>query len=498
MSSANIALPVLSFLLIGVCWVVSSPPAAGVDEGSHYVRMVGIAHGELIGRDAGADTALGGLAGDQLARVREEAGVFEIPGNLTAPDYCNALHADEPFDCAPPIVRDHSQPDTSLHGRSLPIAYFAPAVLSLGGSTTWRALVLGRLGFLMQNAALLLVALLAIRRCRLRLASSSLAMLALSVTPLLAFESGTLAPNGTETMAVVAFACALLAALRTRSSRWLWIATVVGCVASWARDLGALQVAVFGVVLLAVHREATRWLWGRRRTRDLGAAVLLAAAGLGSVIWQLRFKAPVRASLESPGRGWADIGRVVQLLRNSIGLLGWLNVPIDPTVEALWVVGWVLGIAVLFRRAERRTQLAVMVLGAVYVVLNLYLISNLRNAGFASQSRYTLAFPIIAVIALVAAQPERAERAGWRAQVPLAAACAVVGIGHFSGLLVSAHRNANGLNGAAIDFAHAVWTPPGGWALILAGFVVASGSVMVLPALAARGSVDCSAAAEVL
>lgn len=483
-----VLMPVLCFLLLGACWVVSTPAGVGIDEPSHYTRMVGMSQGELIGADVPADFQLGSLTGTQLARVVKEAGVFRIPGDKPVPPGCNGLEVTAPYNCGLPVPTEHSTREVSLHGRYLPLSYVFPAVLSLAGHTTWRTLVLGRIGFLVQDAALLLLIVLALRRLVPRFSSTALGMLALCATPLLLFQSGTLAPNGTEVLAVVAFATSLMAALRMRSRRWLWIAALVGSAASWTRDLGAFEVAVFGVAALALDPAGARWLWARRRTRDVLAAVVLALAGFGASVWQLVFKAPLPVRLESPSRLWADLGSSVELLRDSIGLVGWVNLPIDPVVQALWAVGWLVGLAVLYLRAPRRAQVVAAVLGGLYFVLDAAMISGFRHAGFGAQSRFTIAFPIVVVVLLVAAQPPGASaatlRQGWRRHRPLAAAALVLALGQFSALLVSAHHNANGINGDKIDFAHAAWVPPGGWYPTLLAFAIASASVLAFALLA--------------
>ncbi len=490
--------PILCFLLIGGCWVLSTPPAAGVDEGSHYTRMIGMTQGGLIGGDVPADTQFPGLSGARLARVVKEMGMFQIPGNLPVPVACNAADPARPYDCPTAAPSGHPRLDVSYHARYLPLAYVVPAVISTGGDTTWRALVLGRLGFLLQDAALLALIVVGLRRCRRVFSSTSLGMLALCVTPLLAFQSGTLAPNGTEVFSVIAFLVALIAATRLRSRGWLWLAALVGGAACWTRDLGATEVLLFGVAALAVDPAGARWLWSRRRTRDVLAAVLLALAALGASLWQLVLKAGLPARPEGPSRLWADLGRTLGLLRDSIGLLGWANVPIDPVVQSAWSVAWVIGLALLVWRAPVRARWVAAALGAAYVIADLVIISGFRNAGFAAQSRFTMAFPIAIVVVLVVHQPaaagpvSAADRPARWPQLPLAAACVVVAAGQFSGLLISAHRNANGLAGEPMDFTHVAWAPPGGWHPMLVAFAVACAAVLALPFVAAgswrRGS----------
>ncbi len=481
--------PVVCFVLVGLCWALSTPPAAGVDEGSHYVRMIGMTQGGLIGGPVPADTQFPGQHGEQLARVVEESGMFEVPGDVPVPYACNVADPAQPYNCPAPVpTTGTTRLDVSYHAHYLPAAYVLPAALSAMGTTTWRALVLGRVGFLLQDAALLAVAALALRRAVVRWSSTALGTLLLCATPLLLFQSGTLAPNGTEIIASVAFMACLVAALRTRSRGWWWLTAAVGALTCWTRDLGTIEVAIVGSAVLLADPAGARWVWSRRRSVDAFAAVGLVAAGIGATVWQWVLKVPLHPRVEQPSVLWGDFRYTLTLLRDSIGLLGWLNVPINPLIEGAWAVAWVVGMLVLFVRAGRRTRLVALGLGIVYVVANLAMISGMRNAGFGAQSRFTLAVPIATAVLLAVDQPTARSRSRWWSTWPLALASMIAAAGQLAGLLVSAQHNATGL-GVPMQFGDVVWSPPGGWPLALTGFVVACGSILVLAPLAIRNRV---------
>lgn len=491
--SWRVLLPVVSFALIGLCWVVSTPPSAGVDEGSHFARALGIAGGSLIGDDVPADHFVSdSMTAAQVARVNAESGFVEVRAPLSVPIACNVLDAQRPYDCGPIEPTTGTTVDISFHAHSLPGAYFLPALATLAGSTTWRAIVLARLAFLLQNLVLMAVAALALRRLVPRPSTAALASIALSITPLLAYQSGTMSPNGTEIWASIAFLGALLAALTLRSSRWWWTAAVVGTFACWSRDLGMPDVVAFGAAALLVAPGSARWLWSRRRSVDAVAGVALVLAALGSLAWQSALKARVDPVFGSPAQWWSDFGTTMQALWDSIGLVGWLNVPIDPAINALWAMAWIAGVTVLFIRAERRTRLVVVAMAVFYVVLSDVLIAGFRPTGFALQARHTMAIPIAAVVVLVAGRRTTpADRAqSWhrlgRIRWALAGACVLVALGNLSALLLSAQHNATGITGAAMRFTDVVWSPPGGWPLVLGLFAVACGSIVLLPIAALR------------
>ena len=291
--------------------------------------------------------------------------------------------------------------------------------------------MLARAGFLLQDTALVAIAVLAVRRAVSRRSSTAFGALLLCATPLVLFQAGTLAPNGTEIVAVVAFLAALLAALRARSRGWWWAAAGVGAFACWTRDLGAIEVVLFGL-LAALVVPGARWLVDRLRSTDVIAAVVVALAALGSTIWQVVLKSSLHVGLESPGTLLADLGRTVELLRESIGLLGWLNIPIDPFVEALWIAGWVDGrrrARPPGRSADRgsppdsspwRTSSATSSCS-----------TPCARPGSAAKARFTIALPIAAVVILVVGQPAgRAALVRSRVgQWPLAVASVVAAAG---------------------------------------------------------------------
>src|SRR3982751_4623600 len=47
-----------SYVLLAGAWVMGNPPASAPDEWSHYLRVVGLAHGQLIGTSSGLEGAM--------------------------------------------------------------------------------------------------------------------------------------------------------------------------------------------------------------------------------------------------------------------------------------------------------------------------------------------------------------------------------------------------------------------------------------------------------
>jgi len=448
------------FVVLGLCWAITTPPGGGVDEPSHYVRMVGLAQGDLFGDPIPLDTPFGDLTGDQLVRVNSEGGLYLLPGTKREPTACNVFDVQIAYSCAPNPVTAEPQVHPSYHARYLPGSYLLPALFSRLGDTTWKTLVAGRVGFVVQNAVLLWVAALALagwaRRYR-TVSTGPAVVLALSITPLLMFLSGTLSPSSTEILGVAACAAALLRAFRDGSSRWLWTATACGAVAAWSRDLGGPAV-VLAVIVVAMLEPGSRERWRGRRSSDMAAWSVLALAVVGAQVWQAVNKASMTPPFGSLAQVWARLGEVAVSARDSLGLVGWLVVPMDGVAELLWTVLLMVGVAMAAVRLQPRARAVAAGLVLVYVLVGVVLSSSMHASGFALQGRYLLPVAAVLVMVLVGYGSTGSLHWGW-----VRVALVVAAIGQFSTLLVSAQRNAIGLNGSAIDFARAAWTPPSGW-----------------------------------
>ncbi len=480
--------PLVLFFGLGFAWLLSSPPGSGPDENSHFIKTVGVGRGDLTGDDIPAGTPQPDFAPAQWELVDNLGGVFHNPGDLPAPNVCNAFQPTMPFDCAQPPAVSGTIAQRSVHGHYLPVAYVVPGFLTLGSSSTHRAMLLGRLGFLLENTALVAIAIAALAGARTRLSSSSAGLLVLSATPLLLYQSGTLAPNATETLSLVAFVCALVASARLESRRWWWIAAIVGSFAAWTRDLGFPCLLLFLPAVGIAIPGSVHWARSRLRGRDAIAVGLLAVSGAGSVLWQLILKESPHPRWHGFTQLWSDLGLVPRMGLDSIGLLGWLDVPMDSFLESAWAVAWIVCLVALLVRASRRQRLAAAYLGLAYVVLNLALISGFREQGFADQPRYALS--LLIVLAILVAEGDRGTGTTWWFRV----CCAIAAAGHFSTLIQMAHRQANGL-GTPIDFAHVAWAPSGGWTLVVTLMVLVSVAVAFLPGqrLPASGPADASA-----
>lgn len=508
------------FFVLGMCWAVTTPPGGGVDEPSHFIRALGLAEGRLFGDPVPLDRPFGTLSGEQLERVNSEAGDYLLPGNLREPLPCNAFKADMPFACAQYPATAEPNVHTSYHARYLPGAYVLPAVFSTAGDSTWKALVASRVGMLVQNGVLLAVAAAALARAVRRgggITTGAAMVAALGFTPLLMFLSATVSPSSTEILGVAAFTAAFVVAVRQQSSRWWWMAVLCAVMAAWARDLGGPAVVV-GAAAVALTELAFRSWWRQRTRSDMVAAAVLIVAVIGAQVWQLVNKASLQPDLSSFDALWANLQAVATAVHGSIGLVGWLVVPMEPVASLLWSTVLVMGVAMALLRMGGRARWVVAGVAAVYVLAGVVVSSGMKAGGFALQARYLMPIAAAGMVVLVCAAAERGDEteadpagaaagraAADRAEAGRAeaaevgrasatevgrlgwswvrAALVVAAIGHFTTLLVWAQRNAIGLNGSAIDFDRAAWTPPLGWMtwLFIGGAASVAMALIALP-----------------
>lgn len=470
----------LAFVLLGTTWILTTPPAGGVDEISHHIRAVGIAHGQILGDEVGLDRPFALLEGLQLRRVNAESGSFRVPGRLVALSGCYFMDAALPFDCAQPRPMSGEIYEISLHGRSLPGAYVVPAVFGRLGSDSVSALMWERFGMLLQVAVMAVfgsMALRAIWRVSGSPSSAALVLLASSITPLLAFLSGTLSPSAIEIWSSLAVTSTLTAFARTRSSQWLAIFVVIALFTSWTRDFGAVVVVVTIVAVLTLERDLRDWF---RSSRPLTVTSLVTLGVISAFAWQAIYKYPVRPSIGSPLQIVDDAVTVLRVLRQGIGLGGWLNVPMNSILEGLWLAGWLGSATFIVWCAHSRVRLVLLGICLVIGAAGLYLVAMMRVAGFVLQARFLMPLLMVAVVvAVTSASCQRTTRVlePW----VLRAVFTVIGLSHVSTLLINAHRHARGLNGSPIDFSQAVWDPPGGWTLAMVLGSCGGFCILVIP-----------------
>jgi hypothetical protein len=212
----------------------------------------------------------------------------------------------------------------------------------------------------------------------------------------------------------------------------------------------------------------------------------IAVVGIGSsLIWQVALKHPLAPEFDSVARVWRDVMLTVTTLRDAVGLGGWLNTRMDPLIETIWVLAWVLLCATLVRSVPVVVRWVLLGQVLVLLVVSVLLIGSLRAGGFGTQGRFLLPFVVVSAIVLATYSPMASQRGGGRSSAGAIGIAVFIAVGHGSALLIAAHRQARGLNDSPIDFGRAVWSPPGGW---IPAAVLAAVSCACIVATGAAGS----------
>lgn len=450
-----------AFAALGVAWALTTPPGAAPDEPSHYVRMVGLSAGRLLGERVDLDRPFGvDLSTEAVERVNREAGWYRLDDGVAPPNVCNSGSTTRPFACDQPLPASPDSRYISYHARYHPGAYIVPALFSSVGDTMWQKLFAGRIGFVAQGTVLFAVAVAAMSARRRALGYPSTGhgvVLALGVTPLLSFMTGTLAPNGTEVLAVAACTASAMALAQQWSRRWLW--SVVGCatMASWSRDFGAPAVVVALVAVAATEPAVMRQLRSRRRELIAPAAVIVLALS-SALVWQFANKVSIlRVPMSSTELSDA-LTRAAEGVIGAVGLVGILDVRVHRAVEVAWLLFIAAGVGAALTTVARRTRLVVGTVVLVAALLSVELALGMAVFGFGFQARFVLPIASIAVVVLAMAP----QRPAICSRVTVRGVLVFAAVGHLAALLQSAHRHAVGL-GQPFDLGAAVWSPPFGW-----------------------------------
>jgi hypothetical protein len=363
----------------------------------------------------------------------------------------------------------------------MPGSYLFPAVLSRFSTTTNGKLALGRFAFLLQDTALFAIAVaFGTRLLRGNRREVYLALL-LAFSPLLMFQMGSLSPDGTEAMAVLAFTAVLLALVREPSRSRFWGSVVLALVTLWVRDVGIAYVPAIALIVGVASRRRVGAVARSLRRVDIAGIVLLAAGVVGAAIWRITLLYNVKDLRITGSRLRYFVESLNTAALSSFGRVGWHDVPSDWLLNRLWLGAFA---AIVVTLAVRRGAWAASA-GAVavfYLLLNAYLWLSLTAVGYFNQERYTVILAAVGLLVASALCPLPGPSGRWAAamEVPIVAVAAA---GHFSVYLMNAQRHAHGINAEPLSFRTAAWRPPIGWAASLTLSGIACALVLSLPAL---------------
>lgn len=460
-----VALFVLPYLVLGLVWALANPAIAAPDEDAHLVKALGMGRFDIgvPGPSATDPTVLGDVRNASITRVVEIAARLDPAGYA-----CFAFRADVTAACQPvePSTRQGDVAARTTLGAYPPFLYPVVGWAAALGSDPTGATRLGRLVVLAASVLLLWLACWHLVRW---LGAGSLVGLAVLLTPMAVFCLGILNTSAAEILGAAGMA-AVVAVYARRPESLTHTATqavvlVSGTALVLSRQLGIVTMAVLTLLLLVLGGWREVWAGLRARRPMTWAAVLVPALSTVAVgVWELRYDHPVLlgpwTSTDS-FRGFRE--QWMQLIQESIGWFGWLDVRPPYAVNLVWFAAAVALVVTALVLGDRRDR--VVLLGMLLVVLLVCYVTYSRvffpiNAGL--QGRHVL--PIVALVPIwsgvVVAERLRPRAFAVAARVAAVLLPLVVLIG----LYLNAKRYAVGLDSGPAWFVGAAqWTPPLGW-----------------------------------
>jgi hypothetical protein len=477
--------PVLvALLLFGViaCWSLGTPLGASPDEPSHTVKAVAVARGEFFG-DLGpvpVDRSLPGA----ITTVRIPfAYVRAAEGN------CYAFQPNVPASCQVPIPVDHTElvDATTAAGHYPPLYYLLVGLPSLVLPAD-----IGVYAMRLMSAAITtlffawgMVALLSRGSRRMTLWS-----VAVGLTPMCLFLSGTINPNGLEiatAFSVWSASLALFSGRSNASARSLWLQ--LGISAAVLVNIRALSplwaVVAIGVSALSADSSGIRAaLRSRWAVPVLGAIAVTTAVGLS---WTVR-----HGALLTGKDLWPEyndrllairdiIGSTSSQYLQMVGNMGWLDAASPPLTVVSWTVALGALTALAFAAARmRRAKLALVVLLlGVYFGPMILELPAAADAGLVWQGRYTL--PIAVGVPLLAGVVVGDRRVGANPLVMRLARMMVpfIGLANVAAFYWTMRRYSVGATGALIT-GQPDWSSPLGYLPAIAIYATLVAALCIL------------------
>ncbi|GLK17691.1 DUF2142 domain-containing protein [Herbiconiux flava] len=398
-------LPWLLIALMGTLWALATPIGGSPDEPAHVVKAGSVVRGELL-----PETMI------------PTGGVLHVPAAL-AFEYtqnCFAFFADTPASCAPGFSGDPSALVESYSAASL----YNPVYYWMVG---WPSLALPDIsGIYAMRIVSAVITSFFVASCFFMIGSwkqrrlPTIALLA-GLTPIAVYLMGTVNPNALEYTGGLALFTAMLGIVLQPDPRLLGgrltMVVVAAALVSNSRGISPLWVAVLLAVplLLLGGRELGALL---RRPSVLVSILLIVASALASAWWTLTSNSlgtapsagpatpPVNEGVGlSPVEGFFGLlGNFYQQLRQMVGILGWLDTTLHPSVYWVsYVIFALLVVGVLVWVRGRRLVFVIALALAFFFLPPLVQAVYVTAGGFIWQGRYTLILLMTFLLGMAAA-----------------------------------------------------------------------------------------------
>ena len=486
-----VALLVAGYGLLILSWAISNSPGSSPDEPAHLVKALGAASGQWTGEEA--DYPVSPEFGPkQLPWINSVTRSFTVPRSATFGTIatCNAFRPAEPSTCISERAAQREGESTSrerTHVGSYQPAPYLPiglAARAAPGSGLTATVVAGRL--MVGALAVVLLALAAVTVWSAAWRSWSLVGMLTAVTPMVVFLGATLSPNGIEVAGGLAMtAGAIRIGRNTAVPVVAWVALGAGGSAMalsrstgpvWAASLLLLVVVLCGV-RGSIHRVGAA---GAPAWTALGAVAVSSAATL---VWD-SFFLPSPPRSPQVGRFLEAFAHLPELLRQSLGVFGWLDTAMPALAYTAWRVMLIVLIGLALLVGNRRERLILIGTSAAVVAATLGIaLAAVFPTGFGTQARYTL--PIAVAVPLLAGEivARRRQRLGQLTplRLPLVFAASAASV-HFVGWYANGRRHGVGIEGPLMFIGQGQWSPPLGWALW--ALVALTGSALMVVSFA--------------
>jgi hypothetical protein len=454
-----------AFAVLAAVWAFAAPLFSGPDEGAHVERAVAVVRGDVIGQPRatifGTQMQVG--VPEAYQRIPESACFYSRPGVTPS--------------CAPAFDGRRRRVAVLTYEFRNPPAYYAYVGLP---TLIWPASVgvyLMRLLSAALWAALMASAVVSARS----MAHPKLmaAGILVASTPAALYFGGTVNPSGIEIAAsTCAWAAGLAAALGDEVD-WRLVTRfgVALAILAAMRPLSPVfAVGVVAVLLMLAPRYRIRVLARRPDVRRWLAIAL--GSALLTILWTALVALPNQVAFQSIGVATA-MGRTGEVFRQSIGVLGSLDVRLPGFVLLVWAIVGVLVLLVALLTAARRNAgvLASLIVLAVIVPVTSSGL-GLPRVGFAWQGRFGL--PLLVGVALLAFSIARPERLEILVRWPV---LTLLGFAQVVGFITTGHRYGVGDGNHRPLFsylAHPLWRPPILPLGLLIAFVVANAGLILM------------------
>ncbi|MEO7803578.1 MAG: DUF2142 domain-containing protein [Actinomycetota bacterium] len=453
------------YALLLVAWTFGNPPFASPDEVAHYLRALDVGEGEIIGEPAQYPAT--GLTQLQQDWVNQASRQVEVPAGLYPLGFgCNAGISGTSAAC---MNKAGSKVGRQNHvipnGTYQPTLYPLPGLFAKGADDPAEGDYRGRIMMMLLSLSLIAVAVAVLASGQ----DSPLALVGLMVgiTPMVLYIGSTLSPSGPEIAAGVCLgACLMRLSRDEKPHAGIWFGVAVSaCILVLSKSLGPGLLILIGISFFA-------WNGWRRiilRIKDspkqaATTAAVVVAATVVNRLWEAAYGPQVKLGT-SLSIFLDDLEQMPQVIRQFIGIFGYLEVSMPRSAYLTWYValGLISIAALVVGRMTQRFGLVVTGLIA-YVTPAFLSAAMLRHTGFGVQGRHTLAAAVfLPVLAGETIYRNRARLPRLIAIVLPSLVALMVGTVQFAAWYTNARRAAVGIGGPIWFAGHSEWVPPAGW-----------------------------------